>query len=198
MVRDGLTIYFLRHGETDWNAEQRYQGQTDIPLNAKGRGQAARNGQTLLAYLGTQRAAGLDYVASPLLRASETMRIARQAMGLEADAFRRDDRLMEQHYGHWEGKLWRELPEIDPIGFAARAKDKWGWCPIGGESYRLLTGRIGSWLGEVDRDLVVASHGAVSRALRGLVLGLEGPEVTELEVPQDKVLVLTPGHMNWL
>ena len=53
-------------------------------------------------------------------------------------------------------------------------------------------------LAEVDRDLVVASHGAVSRALRGLVLGLEGPEVTELEVPQDKVLVLRRGQMQWL
>lgn len=197
MLRDGLTIYFLRHGETDWNAEQRYQGQTDIPLNAKGRGQAARNGETLLAHLGGA-AVTLDYVASPLSRASETMQIARRAMGLEPDAFRRDVRLMEQHYGHWEGKLWGELPTIDPEGFAARAKDKWGWCPIGGESYRLLSGRIAGWLAEVDRDLVVASHGAVSRALRGLVLGLEGPEVTELEVPQDKVLVLRRGQMQWL
>lgn len=126
------------------------------------------------------------------------MRIAREEMGLEPDAFRRDDRLMEQHYGHWEGKLWSELPRLDPQGFAARAKDKWGWCPNGGESYRMLSGRIGGWLAEVDSDLVVASHGAVSRALRGLVLGLEGPEVTELEVPQDKVLVLTRGHMHWL
>ena len=58
--------------------------------------------------------------------------------------------------------------------------------------------RIAGWLAEVDRDVVVASHGAVSRALRGLVLGLEGPDVTELEVPQDKVLVLTRGHMIWL
>lgn len=197
MLRDGVTIYFLRHGETDWNAEQRYQGQTDIPLNAKGRGQAARNGRTLLAHVGG-RAAALDYVASPLSRASETMSIARHEMGLAPNDFRSDNRLMEQHYGHWEGKLWRELPQLDPEGFAARAKDKWGWCPNGGESYQLLSVRIAGWLAEVGSDLVVASHGAVSRALRGQVLGLEGPEVTELEVPQDKVLVLTRGQMHWL
>lgn len=196
MLRDGVTLYFLRHGETDWNAALRYQGQTDIPLNAKGRLQAARNGQRLGELLG-ERAAQLDYVASPLSRASETMRIARVEMGLEPDEFQRDARLMEQHYGHWEGHLWHELPGLDPEGFAARNLDKWNWCPRGGESYRMLSDRIAGWLREIERDAVVASHGAVSRALRGLVLGLEGPTVTELEVPQDRVLVLERGRMRW-
>jgi broad specificity phosphatase PhoE len=197
MLRDGVTLYFIRHGETDWNAVQRYQGQTDIPLNALGRSQAARNGRVLRDVLGERRH-DLDYVASPLSRASETMAIARREMELEPEAFRRDARLMEQHYGHWEGELWHELPERDPVGFAARALDKWGWCPTGGESYRMLSGRIAGWLREVDRDTVVASHGAVSRALRGLVLGMEGPDVTELEVPQDRVLVLMRGRMEWV
>jgi probable phosphoglycerate mutase len=198
MLRDGVTLYFLRHGETDWNAVQRYQGQTDIPLNAKGREQAARNGRVLARELGPAVLAGLDYVASPLQRAAETMAIARRQMGLDPYAFRHDDRLKEQHYGHWEGQLWHELPRTDPVGYAARARDKWGWCPRGGESYAMLSGRIAGWLGEVDRDTVVASHGAVSRALRGLVLGLEGTAVTELEVPQDQVLVLSRGRMNWI
>ncbi|MGE0699308.1 MAG: histidine phosphatase family protein [Hyphomicrobiaceae bacterium] len=196
MLREGVTLYFLRHGETDWNAVQRYQGQTDIPLNALGREQAARNGRTLGALLG-DRAPTLDYVASPLARASETMRIARSMMGLDPEAFHRDDRLKEQHYGHWEGQLWQELPVTDPEGFAARNLDKWGWCPRGGESYRMLSERIAGWLAGVERDTIVASHGAVSRALRGLVLGLAGPEVTELEVPQDRVLVLAAGRMRW-
>lgn len=197
MLREGVTLYFLRHGETDWNAVQRYQGQTDIPLNAKGRAQAARNGRVLAQHLGA-RAAELDYVASPLSRASETMRIARREMGLPPDDFRRDLRLQEQSYGHWEGQLWSELPRTDPEGYAARAADKWGWCPIDGESYCMLTRRISGWLAEVGADTVVASHGAVSRALRGLVLDMSGPDITELEVPQDKVLVLQRGSHHWL
>jgi probable phosphoglycerate mutase len=196
MLRDGVTLYFLRHGETDWNAVQRYQGQIDIPLNETGRRQAVRNGQRLRALLGS-RAATLDFVASPLARASETMRIARKEMALEPDAFRRDDRLKEQHYGHWEGQLWHELPRIDPEGYAARELDKWGWCPRGGESYRMLSERIAGWLAEIEVDMVVAAHGAVSRVLRGLVLGIEGADVTELEVPQDRVLVLRAGSMQW-
>ncbi len=197
MLRDGVTLYFLRHGETDWNAALRYQGQTDIPLNDKGRLQAARNGRVLADLLG-DRIHTIDYVASPLSRASETMRIARMQLGLEADAFRRDDRLKEQHYGHWEGKLWSELPDLDPDGFAGHNRDKWGWCPLGGESYRMLSERLAGWLQSMEADAVVASHGAVSRVLRGLVLGLDGPAVTSLEIPQDKVLILQQGRMRWV
>lgn len=197
MLQPGITLYFIRHGETDWNAAQRYQGQTDIPLNAKGRGQAARNGRTLAGVPGLSLTA-LDYVASPLSRASETMRIARTEMGLAADDFRRDDRLKEQSYGHWEGQLWSELPVTDPEGFAAREKDKWNWCPRGGESYRMLAERIGGWLGEVRRDTVVASHGAVSRALRSLVLEIPKDKVANLEVPQDRIMIVRAGHIEWL
>ncbi len=196
-LKAGVTIYFLRHGETDWNAAQRYQGQTDIPLNDKGRGQAARNGKVLAEHLGTA-AARLDYVASPLSRASETMLIARRSMGLDPEAFRRDPRLMEQNYGHWEGQLWSELPQTDPEGFAARERDKWHWRPRGGESYEMLAVRIGGWLKDVERDTVVASHGAVSRALRSLVIDVPKGDVANLEVPQDRIMIVRQGRIDWL
>lgn len=197
MLRPDVTIYFIRHGETDWNAAQRYQGQTDIPLNDKGRGQAARNGRTLATALGA-RLHDLDYVASPLARASETMRIVRREMGLDHDAFRRDDRLKEQNYGHWEGQLWSELPVTDPEVFAARERDKWNWQPKGGESYRMLAERIGGWLAEVRHDTVVASHGAVSRALRSLVIDVPKDKVANLEVPQDRIMIVRAGSIEWL
>ena len=46
-MRPDVTIYFIRHGETEWNAEARYQGQADIPMNERGRAQAKRNGESL-------------------------------------------------------------------------------------------------------------------------------------------------------
>lgn len=197
MLKRGVTIYFIRHGQTDWNAVQRYQGQSDIPLNDTGRAQAARNGTVLGAHLGA-RIGTIDYVASPLSRTAETMRIVRANMRLIPGDFRRDDRLKEQHYGHWEGKLWSELPQVDPEGFAARELDKWNWRPRGGESYAMLSERIGGWLSSVTEDVVVASHGAVSRALRGLVIAMEAEELARLEVPQDRIMIVRTGSIDWL
>ena len=198
MLKPGVTLYFIRHGETDWNRDQRYQGQRDIPLNATGRSQAARNGKVLAGALG-ERAASLDYVASPLERACETMQIVRRELGLPPDAFRTDDRLKEVHYGHWEGQLLDELATSDPQGFAARGLDAWGWQPRGGESYAIMSQRVALWLAEVSHDTVVVAHGGVSRALRGLVLrDLPRAEVPILPVPQDKILVIAGGLVSWL
>ena len=72
-MRADVTIYFIRHGETDWNAQARYQGQADVPMNETGRTQARRNGETLRRLL--PDIASADFVASPLARARETMRI---------------------------------------------------------------------------------------------------------------------------
>jgi broad specificity phosphatase PhoE len=199
MLRASVTIYFVRHGETNWNLAQRYQGQRDIPLNATGRAQAARNGRALALALALGREAGaLDYVSSPLVRAHETMEIMRREIGLPPDGYRTDDRLREIDYGYWEGELWGELSVKDPQGFAAREADRWGWQPRGGESYRELSERVARWLGEIERDVVVAAHGGVMRVLCGLSGSLEPAEIFKLDVPQDKVLVIKAGRTRWL
>jgi broad specificity phosphatase PhoE len=196
MLKPGVKLYFVRHGETDWNAARRYQGRRDIAINATGRTQAARNGRILRQALRDPTA--LDYVASPLLRARETMEIIRGELGLSPKAYRTDDRLMEMSYGDWEGQLLEQLAVCDPDGVAARKADPWNWQPRGGENYGLLTQRVASWLNDVGRDAVVVSHGGVSRALRGLVLPLERAQIPFLAVPQDKVLVLEAGTIGWL
>jgi probable phosphoglycerate mutase len=197
MLRSGVRLYYVRHCETDWNRDQRYQGQQDIPLNATGRSQAVRNGRALAETLGKD-AAVIDYVASPLLRARETMELMRAELGLPPRGYRTDDRLREIHYGYWEGELWNELPAKDPQGFAAREADKWGWRPTGGESYRDLSERVAGWLREIERDAVVAAHGGVMRVIRGLILKLQPAEIFLLDVPQDKVLMVEAGHTKWL
>src|SRR6478752_5939874 len=96
-----VTHYILRHGQTDWNAEWRLQGQQDIPLNDLGRRQAQENGLRLKAL--ARSFDGYDFVASPLGRARETMELARAAAGLPPDAYRIEDRLKEICFGDWEG-----------------------------------------------------------------------------------------------
>jgi len=190
------TVYFIRHGETDWNAEERYQGQADIALNDRGRAQARRNGEALRALL--PRIAEADFVASPMHRARETMAIVRAALGLEPETFRIDERLKEAHYGDWQGTLLADLPRVDAEGIAARSRDPFRWRPKGGESYEDLMARTVPWLNGVTRDSVVVSHGGVSRVLRGHILGLDVATVPGLEVPQDRVLVLRRDGIDWL
>jgi broad specificity phosphatase PhoE len=197
MLKPGVRLYYVRHGETEWNLAKRYQGQRDIPLNATGRTQAARNGGVLAQTLAGD-AATFDYVASPLARARETMEIVRRELGLVPEDYRTDDRLKEIHYGHWEGLLWDDLSRIDPAGVAARAADAWQWQPDGGESLQALSSRVESWLTEISRDSVVVAHGGVSRVLRGLALSLPTAEILALPVPQDQVLVIQAGRMRWL
>ena len=84
-MRAGVKLYFIRHGETHWNAEARYQGQADVPMNDTGRAQARRNGKALRPFLPTL--AHADFVSSPLGRARETMEIVRDALGLPPGDF---------------------------------------------------------------------------------------------------------------
>jgi probable phosphoglycerate mutase len=195
-MRPDVTIYFIRHGETKWNAEARYQGQADIPMNTRGREQARRNGLSLRPLL--PKIAQADYVASPLARARETMQIVRTVLDLPPDDFRIDDRLKEAHYGDWQGTLAADLPRVDAEGLLARTRDPYRWRPEGGESYQDLMARAVPWFKSIERDTVVVSHGGVSRVLRGYILGLDLKSVPLLDVPQDRVLLLRHDAIDWL
>lgn len=196
VLKSGITLYLIRHGETDWNREARYQGQRDIPLNTTGREQARTNGRRLKGLLPAIAAA--DFVASPLTRAMETMSILRAELNLAPNDFRIEPELREINYGHWEGQLASELTSKDPKGVASKSKDPFGWRPDGGESYADLMERISIWLAALDRDTIAVTHGGVSRVARGAVLGLASRDVPFLDVPQDKTLILTSGRMTWL
>ncbi|PLX36299.1 MAG: histidine phosphatase family protein [Hyphomicrobiales bacterium] len=195
-----IPFYFIRHGETDWNAEKRYQGQTDIPLNDTGRAQAHRNGVTLAAYFAENGidTAELDFVASPLGRTRETMRLVREGLGLPVDDFALDARLMEISYGLWEGNTIPELDERLPGEVARRRASRWAYRPPEGETYAELTARVEEWLGELRRPAVVVAHGGTSRVLRGLLLDVEPDDIPILDVPQDKVFVWRGTDYLWI
>jgi len=195
-VKDGVTLYCVRHGQTDWNAQSRYQGQMDVPLNEAGRLQAKRNGQVLRSLL--PGIAQAQYVSSPLGRARETMQILRRELGLEPDIFALDDRLKEVHYGDWEGQLLETLLETEAEGIAARKADPYNFRPPQGESYADLLERMRGWLDTVDVDTVVTTHGGITRTMRAYLLDLDPNRILDLDVPQDRVLVIGRGEMHWL
>jgi broad specificity phosphatase PhoE len=191
-------VYYLRHGETDWNVQGRLQGQHDIPLNARGRMQAAHCGE-ILRDLFTRdgiAAATLDYISSPLGRACETMQLARPALGLPSDGYRIDARLTEITFGEWEGYTIAELHNRDPGRVAAREHDKWRFVAPGGESYEAVSKRMREWYDSLERDAVVTAHGGTARGLMA-ELGLAHPAAAPLiDIAQGVVYVFIGNAMT--
>jgi len=185
------TLYYIRHGETDWNIAGRLQGRHDVPLNARGRAQGTRCGEILrdLFARAGRDPAGLDYVSSPLARACQTMELARAALGLDAQGYRAEPRLSEIAFGEWEGFTIAQLHERDPARIAQREHDKWHFVPPGGESYQMVSARIADWYEALIRDTVATAHGGTARGLIAH-LGIAKPAAAPLiDIEQGVVYV---------
>jgi probable phosphoglycerate mutase len=150
-------FWFLRHGETDWNAEGRSQGRTDIPLNAVGLVQARR------AALAMVDRGVVSIVASPLSRALRTAEIVAEALNLPVAT---DVELQEVAFGTEEGK---------PMG---DWYDDWiagTFTPDGAETFQALHDRAVAAINRATArpgPVLVVAHGALFRALR-MALGHE-------------------------
>ena len=193
-------LIFLRHGETDWNAEGRLQGRQDIPLNAKGRHQAEKVGRTVARILGPAglSAPNLQFLCSPMSRARQTMEIARAAMKLPIHDYGLDERIVELTFGEWEGLTWPEVKARAPDAASWREGDKWRFAPPKGESYAMLADRLLPWIADLDREAVVVSHGGVARALMALLAGMPEQQAALADIWQGRVLVFLNGKMNWI
>jgi probable phosphoglycerate mutase len=190
--------YFIRHGLTDWNAEGRIQGQVDTDINEIGRSQADANGARLAKLIGN--ADEFDFVASPKRRTRETMERVRAAMGLPAEGYRTDPRLIEMHYGDWQTFTLAEIDARGPGSVAARESDKWNFLPPGAEaeSYQKLADRIRPWLAELSRPTVCVTHGGIVRVLFRLIEDYEPEAACKGSVPQDRILELSGGRLRWI
>jgi probable phosphoglycerate mutase len=191
-------IYYIRHGETEWNADGRLQGTQDTALNELGVRQAVQAGHILgklLARDGRDRSQ-LPYVSSPLSRARTTMELMRGALELPPKDYAIDDRLREIGYGKWEGFTLPEMQAADPDFFARRLADKWRVAPEGGETYEAVQRRMSEWHAQVKVDTVVVAHGGTARALM-VALGLQTPEsAADLPIAQGAVYVFAGGGLN--
>jgi broad specificity phosphatase PhoE len=191
------TIYFVRHGETDWNVEGRLQGQKDIPLNDVGRVQAEEAGRRLQGLVPNYE--DLAYVASPMTRTRETMERMREAIGLHPESYRLDDRLVELTFGEWEGMTWKEVRKKDPQLAVLRERDKWNYAPPGGgESYAMLADRVRPILGDLTRDTVLVAHGGVARAFLAVACGVSTRDAASIDIWQGKILVIEGRKHRWV
>jgi broad specificity phosphatase PhoE len=192
------TIYYIRHGETQWNAEGKLQGQQDIPLNDLGRKQAANAGGILAGLFARdgRSETSLDFVASPLGRARSTMELVRSTLKLPPHDYAVDDRLREIGYGQWEGSTLSQMQAADPDVFAARQSDKWTVPPPDGESYAEVQARMTDWYRQLTADTVAVAHGGTARALM-VALGIETPNsAADLTIEQGAVYVFNDGELT--
>ena len=187
------TIYYIRHGETAWNAAGRFQGSQDIPLNDLGRSQAVTAGGVLADLLlrDEREVSSLTFVASPLSRARLTMELMRGALRLSPEEYAVDPRLREIGYGQWEGLTLPEMERHDAATFAARNEDKWGVAAPSGESYASVTRRMREWFDSLVADTVTVAHGGTMRALM-VALGIATPlEAAETPIGQGVVYIFS-------
>ncbi|MCA6119651.1 histidine phosphatase family protein [Bradyrhizobium sp. WSM 1738] len=191
-------IYYIRHGETSWNAEGRLQGTRDIALNDLGRRQAVHAGNILADLLKRdgRDTSALPFVASPLGRARATMELVRGVLKLPPQGYALDDRLREIAYGVWEGSTLAEMQAADPVLYGKRLTAKWTMAPEGGETYAEVQQRMRDWYDSLSADTVAVAHGGTARALM-VALGIETPQsAADLLIEQGAVYVFRDGGLK--
>lgn len=161
------TICLVRHGETDWNLQHRYQGRADVHLNATGREQARR----VAAAIGGD---GWDAIASsPLSRSMETARAIAEVAGIAEDEIERDPDLVERAYGEAEGLTLPErearFPEADWPGLEE-------WDDVATRGMLALEHIVDRHAGE--RVLVVCHGGVINAILAVVTKGGMGTGIT--------------------
>ena len=185
-------IYVLRHGETVWNAEKRFQGALNSPLTERGIAQAQAQGR-LLANLDLS---GFDVRVSPQGRAFQTAAIA---LATQVTLLRTDDNLREIGVGDWSGRLradcqaagmvLQDTPD-GPLGLYEHAP--------GGEGFAALRSRCAQFLQGLTGPTICVTHGITSRMLRAVALGVSAAHLGDLPGGQGVVHIVENGQHKTL
>jgi len=195
-VSASTLIFLVRHGETEYNRQNRFNGRSDSPLTDIGIDEARRNGRILREQ--DEDAHDLRVVSSPLGRAVHTAELIGEEIGLPPTGIEVDSRLTEISFGVWEGLTIDEIQSRYPGEWDNRHRNMWTYAMPDGESYEMVARRVGAWLEDARGRLLVVTHGAVDRVLRGLYAGLPENEICRLDEPQNVLFKLEGGAITRL
>lgn len=191
-----MIVIMVRHGETDWNLEKRYQGHRDIPLNETGRQQARDIARRL------QHEQIEAVYSSDLCRARETAEVIAQSLSLSVQV---DARLREMSFGLWEGKTFSEIYRDYRHEFEEWFRHTSNYTVPEGESVNRLLERLRAFLAEVSSrhkgTVLLLTHGGVIRSFLFSLLG-EDPQqlwkdglhpgfMMKLQVEADQIQLIT-------
>lgn len=179
-------VFFVRHGQTEWNAIRRMQGQWNSNLNETGRAQAHGHGRFL------KRQQIQHVAASPLDRTRQTAEIINEYLSLDPHF---DERIMEWDCGDWSGEQWDTLTEKWPEEFAAWRADEYHYRGPNCENYPDMIKRARPVLEELkasDYDRVaIVSHGIIGRVMVGILLELSPEAMFSFSQTNDTIFQLT-------
>lgn len=166
-------IYFVRHGQSEWNVADKICGSTDVPLTEKGYMQAEETGKNIV-----ESGLKIDKILySPLIRAKETALKISEMTGVMAEC---EPRLMEQNFGVWEGTSPRSNPEFQ------LAKQQFVSSYGGGESMLKLAQRIYNLLDDLKEDdkvYVLVAHNGIARVVKSYFEDMTNEEYAAYGVP---------------
>lgn len=186
MENHPLILILVRHGQTAWNKAQRFQGQSNVPLDDTGLAQAGRVAQRLASI-------NLEAIySSDLTRARQT---AQQIANQRACPIYVDERLRELNFGRWEGMCYAEIGEKYPEQLRAWEIDPVHFAPPEGESLSQMISRLEEFLGDVrakhvSGNVVIAAHGGSLQVI--LCLALNHPPTLHWQFS------LAPGSLSEL
>jgi alpha-ribazole phosphatase len=183
-----VKLFLIRHGQTLWNQEGRYQGDRDIDLTEEGMRQARLTADYL---------SDVDFSAiysSPLKRAVDTANIINEAnKGKNLKIIIRDN-LKEMHFGTWEGMKFEQLGKVYRKEFRQWLSDPYNYCPTGGESFKQVKERSIKEIENIVKEnengsnVAVVTHGGVILSI--LVYWLQIP------LPRWRSIILHQGAIN--
>lgn len=190
-------IYFVRHGQTVFNAAGRWQGQADSSLTALGLRQAAAAGETLRGIIADN---DIALFCSPLGRAYDTAKIIAEKIGYQNE-IQLDPRLMEIGMGSWEGLTDYEIEQEWPNARDGLERHEWFFHSPDGETYDNIFARAQDALSEIAKHnasiKIIVSHGVTGRIIRSIHANIPKNDALKLEVPQDALFCLSDnGHIE--
>lgn len=180
-----MVLYVTRHGETDYNAQGRYAGSTDIPLNETGIRQAHELAESI---------SGKQFdvvICSPMLRARQTADIVCGALGMDYIIY---PQFVERNVGVYEGFTREEIMQRYPELWARKCTSQPDDAPTGGETIRQACARIDEGIEKLrreytDKTVLLICHGFVSRAINRYCKGLSFEEMAGFSLGNCEVAV---------